>query len=116
MPNETEIENLKYLCEKILEPLRQHFGVIRINSGFRCPRLNQRIGGVGNSQHQFGEAADIRCSNKDIARKYFNFIAVHCIYDQLLFEYNRCGIFWIHVSLRRDEKNRRMRIENYPTK
>ena len=116
MPNETEIENLKYLCEKILEPLRQHFGVVRINSGFRCPKLNQRIGGVGNSQHQFGQAADIRCSNKDIARKYFNFIAVHCIYDQLLFEYNRCGIFWIHVSLRRDEKNRRMRIENYPTK
>ena len=48
--------------------------------------------------------------------KYFSFIAAHCIYDQLLFEYNRCGIFWIHVSLRRDEKNRRMRIENYPTK
>ena len=116
MPNETEIENLKYLCEKILEPLRQHFGVVRINSGFRCPKLNQRIGGVGNSQHQFGQAADIRCSNKDIARKYFSFITVHCIYDQLLFEYNRCGIFWIHVSLRRDEKYRRMRIENYPTK
>ena len=116
MPNETETENLKYLCEKILEPLRQHFGVVRINSGFRCPKLNQRIGGVGNSQHQFGQAADIRCSNKDIARKYFSFITVHCIYDQLLFEYNRCGIFWIHVSLRRDEKNRRMRIENYPTK
>ena len=87
MPNETETENLKYLCEKILEPLRQHFGVVRINSGFRCPKLNQRIGGVGNSQHQFGQAADIRCS-----------------------------IFWIHVSLRRDEKNRRMRIENYPAK
>ena len=116
MPNETETENLKYLCEKILEPLRQHFGVVRINSGFRCPKLNQRIGGVGNSQHQFGQAADIRCSNKDIARKYFSFIAAHCIYDQLLFEYNRCGIFWIHVSLKRDEKNRRMRIENYPTK
>ena len=116
MPNETEIENLKNMCEKILEPLRQHFGVVRINSGFRCPKLNQRIGGVGNSQHQFGQAADIRCSNKDIARKYFSFITVHCIYDQLLFEYNRCGIFWIHVSLRRDEKNRRMRIENYPTK
>ena len=116
MPNATQIENLEYLCKKILEPLRQHFGVVRINSGFRCPKLNQRIGGVGNSQHQFGQAADIRCSNKDIARKYFSFITAHCIYDQLLFEYNRCGIFWIHVSLRRDEKNRRMRIENYPTK
>ena len=116
MPNETEIENLKNLCKKILEPLRQHFGVIRINSGFRCPLLNQRVGGVGNSQHQFGQAADIRCCNKDIARKYFDFIAAHFIYDQLLFEYNRYGIYWIHVSLRRDDKNRRMRIENYPTK
>ena len=116
MPNETETENLKYLCEKILEPLRQHFGVVRINSGFRCPKLNQRIGGVGNSQHQFGQAADIRCSNKDIARKYFDFITNHCQYDQLLFEYRRGGSFWIHVSLKRNEKNRKMRIENYPAK
>src|SRR5574344_964421 len=116
MPNETEIENLKNLCKKILEPLRQHFGVIRINSGFRCPLLNQRIGGVGNSQHQFGEAADIRCFNKDIARKYFDFIAAHCIYDQLLFEYNRYGIFLINVPPRSDTKFTSMRIENYLVK
>ena len=116
MPNATQIGNLEYLCKKILEPLRSNFGAIIINSGFRCLELNERVHGVGNSQHLYGEAADIRCRSKYIARKYFDFIVNHCIYDQLLFEYNKCGAFWIHVSLRRDEKNRRMRIENYPTK
>ena len=116
MPNETETENLKYLCEKILEPLRQHFGVVRINSGFRCPVLNLRVNGVGNSQHLFGEAADIHCYNVYIARKYFDFITNHCPYDQLLFEYRKGGSFWIHVSLKRNEKNRKMRIENYQAK
>ena len=115
-PDATQINNLKNLCEKILEPLRRNFGVIKINSGFRCPVLNQRVNGVGSSQHLYGEAADIHCYNVYIARKYFDFITNHCQYDQLLFEYRRGGSFWIHVSLKRNGKNRNMRIENYPAK
>ena len=116
MPDATQVENLKFLCEKILELLRRNFGVIKINSGFRCPILNDMIHSVSCSQHMTGEAADIHCENPHIARKYFNFIANHCRYDQLLFEYRRGGAFWIHVSLRRGDKNRNMRIENYPAK
>ncbi len=39
-PNATQIARLKALCEHVLEPLRQHFGAIRITSGFRSERLN----------------------------------------------------------------------------
>ena len=54
------IPSLKNLCEKVLEPLRQHFGTpVVISSGYRCPALNRAVGGVPNSQHLKGEAADI---------------------------------------------------------
>ncbi len=56
-PSEEVINRLQQLCEHVLEPLRQRFGVIRITSGYRCERLNKAVGGVKNSQHRLGEAA-----------------------------------------------------------
>ena len=54
------IPNLKNLCQQVLEPLREHFGIpVIISSGYRCPALNRAVGGVPNSQHLKGEAADI---------------------------------------------------------
>ena len=54
------IPSLKNLCEHVLEPLREHFGIpVVISSGYRCPALNRTVGGVSNSQHLKGEAADI---------------------------------------------------------
>ena len=50
-----EVNNLQKLCQKVLEPLRQHFGKpIRINSGFRCKALNDAVGGAKNSYHTKG--------------------------------------------------------------
>lgn len=54
------INNLRNLCQQFLEPLREHFGIpVIISSGYRCPALNRAVGGVSNSQHLTGEAADI---------------------------------------------------------
>ena len=63
--------NLVNLCNFILQPIRDEFGVIRINSGYRSPALNKAVGGSKTSQHCNGQAADFestRISNPDLAK------------------------------------------------
>jgi len=63
MPPEVLI-NIR-LVAKQLQILRDHLGEsIHINSGYRSPAYNKRIGGVKNSQHVLGKAADITCKSK----------------------------------------------------
>lgn len=58
-PGGEEIENLRRLCIRVLQPLREKYGKqIYINSGYRCQELNKEVGGVASSQHVKGEAAD----------------------------------------------------------
>jgi zinc D-Ala-D-Ala carboxypeptidase len=48
-PTETEIENLRLLCEKVLQPVRNYYGMgVKVNSGYRHPLVNAKVGG---SQH-----------------------------------------------------------------
>ncbi len=59
-PGETEIENLKRLCEQVLQPVREHFKTgVKVNSGFRHPEVNAKVGGSKTSDHCKGQAADI---------------------------------------------------------
>ena len=52
------VENLRALCTEVLEPLRRRVGRVIVTSGYRCQELNKAVGGVWNSQHLKGEAAD----------------------------------------------------------
>ena len=100
-PSEQVVNSLQQLCEHVLEPLRQRFGVIRITSGYRCDKLNRAVGGVKNSQHRLGEAADIHISDIEVGRKMFRYIKENLEFDQLLFERIReNGVCWLHVSYR----------------
>lgn len=113
-PDALQLLALENLCRKLLEPLRQEFGPIRINSGFRCPLVNEGVHGVGNSKHLSGEAADIYLPDEETGRAYFRFIKQHVDFDQLLFEYNRYGGMWIHCSVCLDEReNRHQCFPNY---
>ena len=104
---EALIPNLVTLCEAVLEPLRQHAGKpITISSGYRCPRLNALVGGVANSQHLSGEAADLHLPSLAEGREWFHWIATYCSYDQLLWE-RRGSTRWIHVSCRSDRRKNR---------
>ena len=59
-PNAVQMQNLKDLCENVLEPLRELVGKpICVTSGFRSEKVNYYAGVVKNSQHLFGRAADI---------------------------------------------------------
>ena len=110
-PGTREIVNLTLLCTHVLDPLRKVHGPITINSGYRSPSLNSLVGGVCNSQHVTGQAADISIKG-DIAygKKLFNWIKQHVDYDQLIWEHNKQGTYWIHVSYNLDG-NRKQAFE-----
>lgn len=103
-PNELEKEKLRQLAIDILQPIRDAWrSPIIVNSGFRSEAVNKAVGGVKNSQHRLGEAADITIGGKERNKKLFNFINKLIqkgdIYvGQLIDEYNYS---WIHVSLPR---------------
>lgn len=100
-PSTQQMINLVYLCAFVLEPLRVAMKEpIKIGSGFRCERLNKAVGGVYNSQHMKGQAADL-CIDGDIqkGRKWFNYIKYNLPFDQLIWEGNpKTGAWWVHVS------------------
>ena len=107
------LENIRSLCETILEPLRQHAGIpIQLNSGYRCPALNRAVGGSSQSQHLKGEAADIRVPDPTTGHQWFNWMERHLPFDQLIQERatRTSPTFWIHVSCCRDRPNRRQVI------
>lgn len=103
--NREQEDNLIALVAAILDPLRTAYGKpIRISSGFRCPALNRAIGGVANSQHMRGEAADIDLGSTTENRKLAKLIVdMKLPFDQLIDEANYA---WIHVSYKRKGDNR----------
>ena len=115
-PDIQQIINLVYLCAYVLEPLRVAMNEpIKIGSGFRCQKLNKAVGGVYNSQHLKGQAVDL-CIDGDIekGKKWFNYIKDHLPFDQLIWEHNSKGSYWVHVSFIHPDfgKNRHQVINN----
>ena len=99
-PNAEQIEKLKALCENILQPVRDHFGRVKITSGFRSVDLCMAIGSSANSQHAKAEAADFECVGVDNA-ELADWIKNNLPYDQLIVEYYTPGepnSGWIHCS------------------
>ena len=105
IPSQDEIDNLKELAVNVLQPIRDKYGKpIYINSGYRCPQLNRAVGGVNNSQHLKGMAADIRSKdNKELWDLIVGMVNGKEIeVDQLIDESN---LSWIHISYNKG-KNR----------
>jgi hypothetical protein len=99
-PDDHEVENLRILCENVLQPLRDALGPIRVNSGYRNGLVNEAVGGSRKSDHCHGFAADIEIegmSNYALAR----YIADNFDFTQLILEFYTPGIpssGWVHVS------------------
>jgi len=100
-PGEKEIGNLKLLCEKVLQPVRDHYGKgVKVNSGFRHPEVNAKVGGSKTSDHCLGQAADIEIpgvANAELAE----WIKDNLEFRQLILEFYTPGIpdsGWVHVS------------------
>ena len=100
-PDEATIENLKLLCQEVLQPIREHFGKsVTVNSGFRSPESNAAVGGSKTSDHCLGRAADIEIDgipNPELAQ----WIMDNLDYTQLILEFYTQGqpnSGWVHVS------------------
>ena len=102
-------ENLRALVDEVLDPLRVRYGKpIKVNSGYRCPKLNQLVNGAANSQHMKGEAADITAGSPEENLKLARMIEEAGKFDQLIYEKNTpAGPLWLHVSWRRNGVNRK---------
>lgn len=110
-PNEKSIENIKQLCEQVLEPLRAHFGLpIRVSSGYRSPELCLAIGSTIKSQHtasRMDAAADFSIPGVPL-RKIAEYIRDNLVFDQLILEGPPGSNGWIHCSYTHGRKNRKM--------
>ena len=99
-PNADQIDKLKTLCEKILQPVRDHFGRVKVTSGYRSPELCVAIGSSLNSKHAKAEAVDFEVLGIDNA-EVADWVYKNCETDQLILEYYIPGepnSGWIHAS------------------
>ena len=100
VPGAAELDFLKELCERVLEPIRAHYGPVFINSGYRGPALNKAVGGAVTSQHCMGQAADIEVpgvANGDLAA----WAVANLDFDQVILECYHKGqpdSGWVHIS------------------
>ena len=116
IPSHVAIENMKRVCGW-LEALRQAQGPIVINSGYRSPQLNKRVGGVNTSNHLTGCAVDIRCSGIEQAIEYAAILIGYAResqqdYDELFIEKNRYGRCWVHFAVRPKDNRRKVGFLN----
>lgn len=96
-------ENIEALVENVLDPAREKLGApIVVNSGYRCPRHNAAVGGVKNSQHMKGEAADVSAGSTTATRELGKIIEQLGKYDQLIYYPG-----FVHVSWKRQGVNRK---------
>ena len=98
-PRLAVIQNLQELCVFVLQPLRDTLGApVYINSGYRSKRLNARVGGVLNSRHLQGKAADIHCDNLDYAKVIFDILKQNPNVDKAIIERKGRSV-WVHVQM-----------------
>lgn len=102
------IKNLVRLSE-FLQIIRNELQLpIIVNSGYRSPEVNEKVGGVSSSYHCKGLAADIKCSDMD---KLLTILHYHLMdIDQLGIYYNSSEQLWYHVGLPEDGKVPRTQI------
>lgn len=106
-PTAVVADNLVRLVENVLDPLRQAYGKpIKVNSGYRSKALNKAVGGVSNSQHLEGKAADITGGSTTENKVIFDLLRRSNIpFDQAI---NESNLTWVHISYDRNRNRRQI--------
>lgn len=100
-PDAASCDNLVRLCETIMEPMREHFGPLHVNSGFRSPEVNARVGGSPTSAHPDGRAIDFIPLRRGVTLvQIMDWVIGNDALplDQAILEYGR----WVHVAIAPD--------------
>ena len=111
-PTEEQLVALTVVVNQVLQPVREKFGIVTVNSGIRSEEVNKAVGGSKNSQHCKGEAVDFECysvSNWELAK----WIQSELDFDQLILEFYKKGdphSGWVHCSYSRFGNNRRQQL------
>jgi D-alanyl-D-alanine dipeptidase len=111
-PSKDVVRNLQIIVMKILQPLRNRLGPIRINSGYRSVELNKAIGGSSRSQHCKGQAVDLNIiidGKSDNKLIFDTVLEMDLDFDQMINEFDYS---WIHISYNKDN-NRKQLLEAY---
>ena len=124
IPSHEAIANMKRLCvwlEELRKRYNNKYGVgeepIRINSGYRSPQLNKKVGGVAGSNHLTGCAVDIRVLGAEQLIRYAAILLDYAVesgqgFDELLIEKNRYGAMWLHFAVRPKENRHKVAFIN----
>lgn len=97
------VQHLDELVEDFLDPLRAAYGAaVYVSSGFRCPALNEAVGGAEMSVHKIGYAADLTV--RESFEKFVAFVVTWVRrtgrkFDQILIERDAQGHQWLHIGL-----------------
>lgn len=109
-PPDKVIQNLTKLAGGYLQPIRDHFGVLIITSGYRCLRLNRAIGSSDGSDHIRGYAADFVSPNHS-ELELAKWIQKNINYDQLILEFGTLrSPSWLHLSINPRMRNQILHI------
>ena len=112
---EEDVEALRLICNKVMEPLRARFGVLKIARGYLIPELCDKAFGDKSSQHGRGEEVDLLVSSVDVLRKYYRFITEQLSYDQVTVELKPRGkVHRLHISYVNPQENRNRVTSHYP--
>ena len=110
-PTDQHKESMKLLCDKILQPVREHFAKsVRVTSGYRSEALCEAIGSSKTSQHAKGQAADFEITgidNKELAE----WIIDNLDFDQIILEFYTEGDAnsgWVHCSYKMHDNRKQV--------
>ena len=112
IPSHVAIENLKRVCAWLEELIVRAKTPIVINSGYRSPQLNKKLGGSPTSNHLTGCAVDIRVAGIEQAMRYAVILMDYADetkqdYDEIIIEKNCRGAIWLHFAVRPKDNRRK---------
>lgn len=111
-PNAAVIKNIQDSVDNLFQPVRDALDkVMIINSGYRCPKLNEAVGGASTSAHKYGFAIDFICPSFGTPQQIVNFLSKflksnNIKFDQCIVEFNS----WVHLSWKSSKGEQRCQV------